>query len=383
MSSYPKAVVLRKGILIAIIVGVVLIVMLVIGNFIHANNKQKTQNQRETVKTVEKKPSENDANWYKNQTIQLPIAAPVKPAATNMATTPLATGTAVAIQTTATDQQAQQQTQKEQEALFKAMSASINSNQLVMDPKSGNKGDVSTSTPSIPVSADNDPNKQAEKVAFLKDAAKNNESDYLSSTLKNPMSPYELQAGAIVPGVLVTGINSDLPGQITGQVKSNVYDSISGNYLLVPQGAKLIGSYASQISYGQERVLVVWNRILFPNGQSIDLQGMSGVDMSGYAGFTDQVNNHYGKIFGSVLLMSVLSAGAQLAQPDSNNSSTNNYPSVNQTMAQSLGTNISAVGTAMTMKNLNIQPTLEIRQGYEFNIEVKKDMVFDGPYQAG
>ena len=385
--NYPKAVVLRKGILIAIILGVVLIVMVVIGNFIHANNRQKSQTQSETVKMVEKKSSETDANWYKNQTIQPPTAviAPGKSTAKNSVVTP-GNSTIFAQNSAApSEQQTQQQTQKEQEALFKAMSASINSNQLVMDPKSGNKdvGVMPVGSASMPASSDNDPNKQAEKTAFLKEAAKANESDYLSATLKNPISPYELQAGTIVPGVLVTGINSDLPGQITGQVKSNVYDSISGNYLLVPQGAKLIGSYASQISYGQERVLVVWNRIIFPNGQNIDLQGMSGVDMSGYAGFTDQVNNHYGKIFGSVLLMSMLSSGAQLAQPDSSNSSTNNYPSVNQTMAQSLGTNISAVGTAMTMKNLSIQPTLEIRQGYEFNIEVKKDMVFDSPYQEG
>lgn len=382
---YPKAVVLKRGLVLVSILGVAGLLMIVLGNFIHANTQKKSQDTDDTVKTVEKKSSDTDANWYKNKTIVKPtsVAKPLASPRTPMTPmtnkeTPVAENERVSSPATLNPQ-----TQQEQENLFKAMSASINANQLVADPRDRNKGEGGTVpeiSSSSSVSTDLDQNKQAEKIAFMKDAAKTPESDYLTATLKNPLSPYELQAGTIIPGVLVTGINSDLPGQITGQVKANVYDSISGNYLLVPQGAKLIGTYASQVSYGQERALVVWTRIIFPNGQNIDLQGMSGVDMSGYAGFTDQVNNHYGKIFGSVLLMSMLSAGAQLAQPQ-NNGDSNAVTSVNQTVAQSLGTNISVVGTAMTMKNLNIQPTLEIRQGYEFNIEVKKDMVFDTPYQ--
>lgn len=135
----------------------------------------------------------------------------------------------------------------------------------------------------------------------------------------------------------------------------------------------------SQVAYGQERVLIVWKRIIFPNGQSINLQGMPGIDMSGFAGFKDQVNNHYGKMFGSVVLMSVLGAGAQLSQPQNN---TNPFaaPTVGQTLAQSVGTNLANTATMITAKNINIQPTLEIRPGYTFNISVTNDMVFPGAY---
>ena len=200
--------------------------------------------------------------------------------------------------------------------------------------------------------------------------------------VKNPLSNYEVQAGTIIPAVLITGINSDLPGQITAQVRSPVYDSISGRYLLVPQGARLIGLYDSHVVYGQERVLVAWKRIIFPNGNSINLEGMPGVDISGYAGFKDKANNHYGKIFGSVILMSFLSAGAQLSQPQQS-ADNNQPPTVNQMIAQSLGTSIASAGVAILNKNINIPPTLEIRPGYVLNVAVTKDIVFPGPYDAG
>jgi len=137
--------------------------------------------------------------------------------------------------------------------------------------------------------------------------------------------------------------------------------------------------YDSQIAYGQERVLIAWKRIIFPNGQSINLEGMPGIDLSGYAGFHDQVNNHYGKIFGSVLLMSIISAGAQLSQPQQQFSN-NSQLSVSQMIAASLGTNIMNTANMMTEKNLSIQPTLVIRPGYLFNVSITKDMVFPSAY---
>lgn len=371
---YPKAVVLKRGIQTVIIAGVLAIVLLIVFNFYRSSNIQENDQEKNSVKKVEKTATSSDADWYKNQPVERGQPVARRQIITTTANVPAATNT-----TAASDPN----TVKEQESLFKAMSASINTNQLVADPKVNNKSDGVIIAPSSPSQNDTDQNKQAQKAEFMKENAKAGDNDYLMATLKNPMSPYEIQAGTIIPGVLVTGINSDLPGQITAQVKSNVYDSISGNYLLIPQGAKLVGAYDAQVAYGQERVLIAWKRVIFPNGQSIDLHGMPGVDMSGYAGFSDQVNNHYTKIFGSVLLMSILSAGPQLAQPQNTSNGNNNYPTVNQTMAQSLGNNISAVGTAMTVKNLNIQPTLEIRQGYEFNITVTKDMVFDDAYQVG
>jgi type IV secretion system protein VirB10 len=128
--------------------------------------------------------------------------------------------------------------------------------------------------------------------------------------------------------------------------------------------------------------LIVWKRIIYPNGQSIDLEGMPGVDMNGYAGFNDKVNNHYMKIFGSVILMSIISAGAQLSQPDNSNDNNSN-PTVNQTLAASLGVNIMNTSNTILQKNLGIQPTLEIRPGYLMNVSVTKDIVFPGEYEEG
>jgi len=233
------------------------------------------------------------------------------------------------------------------------------------------------------VALGNDANLQAEKKAFLQVNSQPNSDDYLHASVQSPLSQFEVQAGTVIPGVLLTGIDSDLPGQITGQVTGNVYDSVSGNALLIPQGAKLIGLYDSNVAYGQSRVLVAWKRIIFPNGQSMDLQGMPGADLSGYAGFHDVVDNHYFRIFGSAVLMSLISAGAQLSQPQQSNTVYgNNAPSVSQTVAASLGSQLSQTGLQITQKNLNIQPTLEIRPGYQFNIQVTKDMVFPGPYRG-
>jgi len=205
------------------------------------------------------------------------------------------------------------------------------------------------------------------------------EAHYLPETLRNPISPYEIKAGTIIPGILITGINSDLPGQIIGQVRANIYDTVSGKYLLIPQGARITGVYDAQIVYGQKRILVVWKRIIFPNGKSIDLEGMPGTDLNGYAGFRDQVDHHYAKMFSSVILLSVLSAGVELSQPQRQYD--NDRVSITQALAESLGTNIENLTTSMTMKNLDLQPRLKIRPGYLFNINVTKDIVLPGSYE--
>lgn len=201
--------------------------------------------------------------------------------------------------------------------------------------------------------------------------------DYLKNTLQKPRSVFEIKAGAIIPAILISGINSDLPGPITAQVRENIYDSTTGRYLLVPQGARLQGIYDSKIVYGQKRLLIAWQRMIFPNGQSLNLSGMPGTDVRGYAGFTDQVNNHYQRVFSSALLMSVIGAGLQLSQPQL--SGDNNTLSVNQLLAQNAGINLSQTSDQLLRKNLNIKPTLEVRPGYLFNISVVKDIIFPGP----
>lgn len=182
----------------------------------------------------------------------------------------------------------------------------------------------------------------------------------------------EVKAGTVIPGVMITGLNSDLPGKIIGQVREDVYDSATGTQLLIPAGARLFGTYDSNVTYGQGRALVAWERIIYPDGSSITINRMPGADGGGYAGFEDQVNNHYGRIFGSAILLSVFSAGIQLSQPQAQNGE--NYNS-SQIIAGALGQQLGQLGMQLAQRNLNIQPTIEIRPGYAFNIVVTKDMI--------
>lgn len=206
----------------------------------------------------------------------------------------------------------------------------------------------------------------------------NQNTSALQHALRNLESVYTLKTGTIIPATLISGINSDLPGPILAQVRENVYDTAAGRYLLIPQGAKLQGVYDASIVYGQQRVLISWQQLIFPNGQSLELAGMPGTDVSGYSGFQDRVNNHYPRLFGSTALLSLLSAGLQLSQPQQ--SSNNNSPSINQLLAQNLGINLSQTSEALLQKNMNIPPTLEIRPGYLFNVSITQDIAFPSAY---
>lgn len=223
-------------------------------------------------------------------------------------------------------------------------------------------------TPTKPVPVSDDQNQQDEKRQFRNQNQGN--SFYATSGIQAPVSKFELKAGTIIPVTLITGINSDLPGNITAQVRENVYDTVSGKYLLIPQGAKVIGTYDSKVAYAQNRVLVGWSRLIFPNGYSLDLQNLSGVDGGGYSGLHDKVNNHYGKLFTGVLLTSILSAGAKVAT-----GSNNPNPTYGSLAGQGVAENVANVGTKLAEKNINIQPTLEIQPGFKFNLFVDKDFI--------
>ena len=201
----------------------------------------------------------------------------------------------------------------------------------------------------------------------------------LNQTTEAPRSPFELRAGFVIPGTLISGINSELPGQIMGQVSQNVYDTATGQNLLIPQGSRLVGAYSSNVQYGQARVLVAWQRIIFPDGKALDIGAMPGADNAGYAGFNDQVNNHYFRIFGSALLMTGITAGVALSQP-STTTTTNGTTTYSSALSQSLGQQLGQVTSELVRKNLNISPTLEIRPGYRFNIVATKDLTFSKPY---
>ncbi len=202
----------------------------------------------------------------------------------------------------------------------------------------------------------------------------------LSSQPEAPRSPYELRAGFVVPATLISGINSDLPGQIMAQVSQDVFDTATGKWKLIPQGSRLVGQYSSDVAYGQSRVLVAWQRIVFPDGKAMDIGAMPGADSAGYAGFKDQVNNHYLRLFASAFLMSGVTAGISMSQPQTLN--TNTRQSASSAMSEALGQQLGQVTAQLIARNMNIAPTLDIRPGYRFNVIVTKDMTFSKPYRA-
>ena len=207
---------------------------------------------------------------------------------------------------------------------------------------------------------------------FLKN--QKNSHNYLAAIKTKPISPYEMKTGTLIPSVLITEINSELPGPIKAQVSENVFDTATGEHLLIPQGSTLIGAYSSNVQYGQNRVLIAFNRIVFPDGQTLNLNGMNGINQQGAAGFNDQVNNHYLKIFGSSLFMGAITGGIAMAD----NKHTDQFIETNrQKMLGALISELGQVAKQMIQKNMNISPTLEIRAGYRFNIFTTKDIILE------
>jgi type IV secretion system protein VirB10 len=215
---------------------------------------------------------------------------------------------------------------------------------------------------------------QGRKEAF---AEKEIASGYLPTRKEALLSPYEVKQGTVIPGIMISGINSDLPGQIIAQVSQNVYDTATGSYLLIPQGTRLVGSYDSFVAIGQERAMVAWRRLQFPDGASLDILNMPGTDDAGYAGFNDQVNEHYMKIFGSAILLSLVGSGYQLSQPPQR---AGDPITPRDVVAAQIGQQLAQVSGEVIRRNMQIQPTIEIRPGYRFNIMVNKDMILE-PYR--
>lgn len=191
-------------------------------------------------------------------------------------------------------------------------------------------------------------------------------------------SRYELKRGSVIPATLISGINSDLPGRITAQVSQNVYDSSTGHVLLVPQGTKLFGRYDSKVSFGQSRALVVWTDIIFPNGSTLQIGGMAGTDSEGYGGFTDKVDNHYLRTFGSAAMIALIGTGIDMSMPQSSTLATQDTASdaARRNFAETFG----RVAEQAISKNLGVQPTITIRPGYRFNVLVDQDIIFPGLY---
>ena len=204
----------------------------------------------------------------------------------------------------------------------------------------------------------------------------------LDSQVEAPASPYMIRAGFVIPAIMISGINSDLPGQVMAQVSQNVWDTATGRFLLIPQGTRLIGAYSSDVAYGQERVLMAWQRLIFPDGKTFDIRAMPGADSAGYAGFTDQINNHWFRTISSAILMSGVIAAVDLSQDDNNSSDSSDRQRAGDALSEALGQTLGQVLGQIISKNLNISPTLEIRPGYRFNVIAVKDMTLPSPYQA-
>ncbi len=228
-------------------------------------------------------------------------------------------------------------------------------------------------TPTPPVDAGSAQNMQDRKTAFLN--ASIDRRTVSADRLQTKASPYVVQAGTVIPAALITGIRSDLPGQITAQVTEAVYDSPTGKYLLIPQGAKLIGQYDSSVAFGQSRLLLVWTRLIMPDGTSIVLERQPGADTSGYAGLEDEVDNHWDKLFEGAVLSTLLSVGAEAGTSQNENN-------LVQAIRSGASNSISQTGQQIIQHQLNVQPALTIRPGFPVRVVVTRDLVL-APYGQG
>lgn len=188
-----------------------------------------------------------------------------------------------------------------------------------------------------------------------------------------PVSPFVLQAGSVIPAALITGIRSDLPGQITAQVTQHIYDSPTGGILLIPQGTRIIGEYDDGVTFGQRRVLLVWNRLIFPNGRSIVLERLPGADPAGYAGLEDSVDYHWWDLMKAAGLSTLLAVGAELTMSDEDR--------LIQAIRSGAQDTINDAGQQIVQRQLQVAPTLTIRPGFPVRVIVSRDLVLE-PYGA-
>ncbi len=215
-----------------------------------------------------------------------------------------------------------------------------------------------------------DPGGQNSKLAFLQKGP--DAEIYNKHSQQTPVSPYQLMAGTIIPASLVTGLNSDLPGMAIAQVTENVFDAVTGQYLLIPQGTRLIGKYDSVIAFGQERALVIWQRIIRPDGSSIVIDNLPATDIAGYAGLSDKVNLHTWKLIKGIALSTLLGVGAELTFG-------NNESDLVKAIRESTQKNTNRAGQRLVDRTLDIQPTITVRPGWPLRVIVNKDIVMT-PY---
>lgn len=209
------------------------------------------------------------------------------------------------------------------------------------------------------------PASQDRKMAFAERTDPGGDAN--SHSLLAPASPYMLSAGSVIAASLITGLNSDLPGLVTAQVTQNVFDSAAGRFLLVPQGARLVGKYDSVVAFGQRRALVIWQRIILPDGSSLRLDNMPATDPSGYAGLADKVDFHSWALLKGVAMATLLGVGSEL--------SIKGKSDLVQAIRESAQQNVSRAGDQLTSRNLDVQPTITIRPGAPVRLLVSRDLI--------
>ena len=219
--------------------------------------------------------------------------------------------------------------------------------------------------------SNSDPNGWNRKDAFTKQELP---AEYSKFTVTSPQSPFELKSGTLLPCVLISGLNSDLPGNMIAQISENVWDTATGRYLLIPRGSRLIGTYDNQVAYGQSRVLVMWSRLIFPDGSSLVLDNLKGADQSGYSGFKGAVNRHWGSIISSALFVSLLGAGVELAAPTDNGDRDRDDP--RSILAENAASAVAEAMSQIIQREANRQPTIKIKPGYRFIVFVQHDIIF-------
>ncbi|RWP25666.1 TrbI/VirB10 family protein [Mesorhizobium muleiense] len=220
--------------------------------------------------------------------------------------------------------------------------------------------------------AEGDQNNQQRKLDFL--SQRSTGGIYNPHALQTPISPYQLMAGSVIAASLITGINSDLPGLVVAQVTENVHDTVTGNILLIPQGSRLIGVYDSVVAFGQKRALLVWQRILLPDGSSVEIDNLPASDTAGYAGLEDKVDFHTWQLIKGVALATLLGVGTEFSLGE-------NESDLVKAIRESAQQNASRAGQRITEKNLNIQPTIIVRPGWPLRVIVHKDIVLR-PYAS-
>jgi type IV secretion system protein TrbI len=218
-----------------------------------------------------------------------------------------------------------------------------------------------------------DPNNQQRKLDFL-NGKQDDRATYNPHGMQHPASPYQVMAGTLISGSLITGLNSDLPGLVVAQVTDNVYDTVTGRTLLIPQGARLIGTYDSVVAFGQSRALVAWQRIIMPNGSSIVIDNLPATDTSGYAGLEDEVDYHTWTLLKGIALSTLLGVGSQVTF---GSQQTNLVEAIRESTQESTN----QAGQRIVEKDLNIQPTITVRPGWPLRVIVNKDLVLQ-PYQG-